>query len=221
MSSSSGAHAIHSGTWTSWMWSVLELGASPCRTPPAGTSRAGSRRRARCRSRRSPCRCGTSTSVPSSPPNRPYGSFGSYAERIAGNSPQNPARPGRPSDAMAREPEDPPEVRRLGEEAAEPAHLAGAVALLDRAGEEEEHAGDQTVGDHAEDRGVDAEVGEGGDAEHHEAHVRDRRERDQALHVSLRETAQRAVDDADHREQADPRRPRLRRARAASAARCG
>jgi hypothetical protein len=37
-------------------------------------------------------------------------------------------------------------------------------------------------------RGVDAEVGERRDAEHHEAHVRDRRERDEAFHVALRET---------------------------------
>ena len=64
-------------------------------------------------------------------------------------------------------------------------------------------------------------VGERRDAEHHEAHVRDRRERDQALHVRLRETAERAVDDADHREQADPRRPALAPPRAGSAARCG
>ena len=35
------------------------------------------------------------------------------------------------------------------------------------------------------------------DAEHHEAHVRDGRERDQPFHVGLRETAERAVDDAD------------------------
>ena len=82
---------------------------------------------------------------------------------------------------------------------AEAAHLAGLVALLDGTGEEEEHAGDETVRDHPEDRGVDTEGGEGRDAEHHEAHVRDRRERDEALHISLRETTQRSVDDADHR----------------------
>ena len=124
-----------------------------------------------------------------------------------------PGEAGEAERGHGREAEQPPEVRRLGEHAAEAAHLAGAVALLDRTGEEEEHAGDQTVGDHAEDGGVDAEVGEGGDAEHHEAHVRDRRERDEAFHVALREATERAVDDADHREQADPRRPRLRRAR--------
>jgi hypothetical protein len=35
---------------------------------------------------------------------------------------------------------------------------------LHRAGDEEEHAGDEAVGDHAEDGGVEAEVGERGDA---------------------------------------------------------
>ena len=124
-----------------------------------------------------------------------------------------PGETGETQRRHGREAEQPPEVGRLREDAAEAADLAGAVALLDRTGEEEEHAGDQTVGDHAEDGGVDAEVGEGGDAEHHEAHVGHRRERDQAFHVALRETTQRAVDDADHRQQADPRRPRLRRAR--------
>ena len=77
------------------------------------------------------------------------------------------------------------------------------VALLHRAGEEEEHAGDEAVRDHAEQRGVDAEVGERADAEHDETHVRDRRERDQALHVGLREATERAVDDADHGQHCD------------------
>ena len=63
------------------------------------------------------------------------------------------------------------------------------------------------MGDHAEDGGVDTEVGEGRDAEHHEAHVGHRRERDQAFHVALGQAAERAVDDADHREHADVGRP--------------
>ena len=81
------------------------------------------------------------------------------------------------------------------------------VALLHRAGEEEQHAGDQAVGDHAEHRGVDAERRQRGDAEHHEAHVGHRRERDQPLHVGLGQAAERAVDDADHGQDADDRRP--------------
>ena len=92
-------------------------------------------------------------------------------------------------------------LRRLEQQAAEPRDLEGVEPLLHRAGDEEEHAGDEAVGDHAEDGGVDAEVGERGDAEHHEAHVGDRREGDQPLHVGLGQAAERAVDDADDREQ--------------------
>ena len=136
---------------------------------------------------------------------------GLYADRIAGNSPQNPARPGRPSEAIAQKPRIQPRCGDLLQHAAEPVDLERVVALLHRAGEEEQHAGDQAVGDHAEDRGVDAERGQRGDAEHHEAHVRHRGEGDQALHVGLGEAAERAVDDADHGQQADPRRPLLRR----------
>ena len=44
-------------------------------------------------------------------------------------------------------------------------------------------------------------VGERGDAEHHVAHVGDRRERDEPLHVGLGQAAERAVDDADDGEQ--------------------
>jgi hypothetical protein len=46
-----------------------------------------------------------------------------------------------------------------------------------------------------------------GDAQHDEAHVGHRRERDQPLHVGLGQTAECAVDDADHRQHADDRRP--------------
>ena len=105
------------------------------------------------------------------------------------------------------EAEDPAHLRHLQQHAAEAADLQRVVALLHRTGDEEEHAGDETVGDHAEQRGVDAERGERADAEHHEAHVGHRRERDESLHVGLRETAERAVDDADDGEHADDRRP--------------
>ena len=108
---------------------------------------------------------------------------------------------------MHAEAEDPAHAGRLEQQAAEPLDLEGVVALLHRAGDEEEHAGDEAVGDHAEDGGVDAEVGERGDAEHHEAHVGHRRERDEPLHVGLGQTAEGAVDDADDGEDADQRRP--------------
>ena len=101
------------------------------------------------------------------------------------------------------EPEDPSQVRRPREEP--PSLLSRRCCSAPGSiRDEEEHSGDQTVRDHPEDRGVDSEVGERGDAEHHEAHVCDRGERDQALHISLRETTQGAVDDADHRQEADP-----------------
>ena len=108
---------------------------------------------------------------------------------MAGNSPQNPARPGRPSEAMAQKPRIQPSLRRLHEHAAEALDLERVVALLHRAGDEEQHAGDEAVGDHAEDGGVDAEGGERGDAEHHEAHVGHRREGDEPLHVGLGQAA--------------------------------
>ena len=63
------------------------------------------------------------------------------------------------------------------------------------------------MGHHAEHGGVGAERSERRDSEHHESHVRDRRERDQALHVLLGETAQRTVNDADHRQGSDIRSP--------------
>ena len=85
-------------------------------------------------------------------------SAGLNAERIAGNSPQKPARPGKPSDAMAQKPRIQPSFGAWMSRPPSRLDLAGAEALTDRAGEEEQHAGDQTVGDHAEHGGVDAET---------------------------------------------------------------
>ena len=79
-----------------------------------------------------------------------------------------------------------------------------------RTGDEEQQAGDDTVGDHADDGGVDADLGERGDAQHHKAHVPDRRERNKALHVGLRQTGERCIDDADDGQDADCRSPVLR-----------
>ena len=76
---------------------VARTPASARRTRPSATSRAGSPRRARCRSRRSPCRCGTAAS-------RQTAGRGLNADSTAGNSPQKPARPGSPSDAIAQKP---------------------------------------------------------------------------------------------------------------------
>ena len=65
------------------------------------------------------------------------------------------------------------------------------------------------MSDHAEDRRVEAERSERRDAEHHEAHVSHRAERNEALHVGLSQTAKRTIDNADDGEAADPRSPRF------------
>ena len=81
------------------------------------------------------------------------------------------------------------------------------VAVLSGTSHKEEHAGDETVGNHAKDRSLETEGRECGDAKHHKTHMRYRRERDESLHVGLRQTAQRAVDDADDGKQSDERCP--------------
>ncbi len=103
--------------------------------------------------------------------------------------------------------QDPPHAGSLDEQAAEARQLQGVEPVLHRPGDEEQHPGDEAVRHHAEHGGVDAEVGQGGDAEHHVAHVGHRRKGDEALHVALRQARQGPVDDADHRQPADPRRP--------------
>ena len=67
-----------------------------------------------------------------------------------------PGQAGQAERGHRAEPEDPAEPRHLLEHAAAAGDLERVVAVLHRAGEEEQHAGDQAVGDHAEHRGVDA-----------------------------------------------------------------
>ena len=98
-------------------------------------------------------------------------------------------------------------MRHLRKHASEARNLERVVTLLHAAGDEEEQARDQAVRNHSIHRGVDTEARKRRNAEHHEAHVRDRRKRDQALHIGLREASERAVDNADDRESADIRRP--------------
>ena len=56
-------------------------------------------------------------------------------------------------------------------------------AVVEHPDEEEQRAGGEPVADHREDAALDALRREGEDAEHHEAHVRDRRVRDQPFQV--------------------------------------
>jgi hypothetical protein len=95
--------------------------------------------------------------------------------------------------------------QQLEHPAADRGDVAGVVALVQRPGEEEQHAGDDAVREVAEQRRLDARRVHRRDAEHHEAHVADRGEGDQPLHVGLGEAAQRAVDDADDGEHPDER----------------
>jgi hypothetical protein len=82
--------------------------------------------------------------------------------------------------------------------------------VVDRAHAEEEHPGDDPVRHHAEDGGLDPDLGERGDPQHHEAHVTHRGERDQPFEVLLRQAREGRVDDRDGRQEPDPRRVLLR-----------
>ena len=114
-----------------------------------------------------------------------------------------PARagPGRPS----RRTRTPRPARDPAVEHPEPGEVGGAVAVLDRAGDEEQQAGDQPVRDAGVDRRLHAADGERRRAEHHEAHVAHAGVGDQPLEVGLRETRQRGVHDADHGQRRDHR----------------
>ena len=103
--------------------------------------------------------------------------------------------------------ENPTQHRHQLDVATEPCHLPGVIPVLHGSGEEEEETGDQTVGDHADDRRVDADVGQRGDSQHDKAHVPYRGKGDQTFHVALGKTRQRAIDDPDHRQNGDERRP--------------
>ena len=130
-----------------------------------------------------------------------------------GELPPESGQTGQTQRGHRTEAKDPAQLGHLLQHAAQTPDLERVVTLLHRAGEEEEHAGDQTVGHHAEQRCVDAERRQRADTEHHEAHVGHRRERDQALHVGLREASEGAVDDADDGQHPDHRGPLHRRLR--------
>ena len=73
---------------------------------------------------------------------------------------------------------------------------ARVAAVVDDADEEEERAGRDAVVDHLEEGTFDGSLRPSEEAEHHVAEVRDRRVRDEALHVILTPRAERAVEDA-------------------------
>ena len=149
MSSRIGSHAVHSNALTSWMCASANSGLGVAERdllehPEQVAGREHGADRGDDHVRR-----GTA------PPRGPCP--GSNAERIAGNSPQNPARPGSPRLAITQNPRIQPIFGACTQQAAEARQLAGVEVVLHRTGDEEQHAGDQAVRDHAEDRGVDAE----------------------------------------------------------------
>ena len=98
----------------------------------------------------------------------------------------------------------------------QPAELGdepGVPAVVEEADEEEEGARRDAVVQHLVDGADEPDGRERGDAEHHEAEVRDRRVGDELLEVGLHERDERPVDDPDHGEDADRRRELHRRVR--------
>ena len=90
-------------------------------------------------------------------------------------------------------------------QAAEVGDLAGVAPLVDHAHQEEQRAGGQAVGQHLEDAAGHAQGRQAEQAQHHEAQVADRGVGHQLLDVRLHHGHQGAVDDADHRQDADRR----------------
>jgi hypothetical protein len=88
---------------------------------------------------------------------------------------------------------------------AQRAELTGRRAPLDRACEEEERRGDETVVDHLEHRPVQAEVVDREEAERDQAHLREARVGDHAAQVGRAEGDERAVDEAAGGEHEDRR----------------
>ena len=70
----------------------------------------------------------------------------------------------------------------------------------------EERAGGNAVIEHLVDRALNRDGVEGEDAEDHEAQVADRSVGDEALQIGLHGGYERAVDDADNRENGDEAR---------------
>ncbi len=102
--------------------------------------------------------------------------------------------------AERREREEHHDRRQVGEARPQPAHLAQVArvqALVDLAAQDEQRARADAVRDHRDQCALQGQLGTGVDADQHEAHVRDRGVRDQALDVVLGEGHERAVDDAD------------------------
>ena len=87
------------------------------------------------------------------------------------------------------------------------------AAVVEHADRQEERAGGNAVIEHLVDRALNRNGAERENAEDDEAQVADRGVSDQALQVGLHHGDQRAVDDADDRENGDQRSHAVRRVR--------
>ncbi|MEZ4336063.1 MAG: hypothetical protein R3B82_05500 [Sandaracinaceae bacterium] len=117
---------------------------------------------------------------------------------------------GRAGEAERREAREGEGERDDRHRPAEAAHLRDdprVAALVDEADEREEQARHHAVREHLVDGAVPARRVERRRAEHDHAHVAHRRVGDDVLEVLLAHRRERAVDDVDHRDRADDRRP--------------
>ena len=78
------------------------------------------------------------------------------------------------------------------------------AAFIENACQHEESAGGDSVRQHDEDGAIQSGRGEAEDSKHDESEVTDRRIGDQLLHVRLHQRDQRAIDDANQRQNHDP-----------------
>ncbi len=79
--------------------------------------------------------------------------------------------------------------------------------------EQEQERCNDAVAHHDKHRGRKTALGTGGDAEQDKAHVRDARERDEALEVRLRKSERGSVDDPHTAEDPEDRSSRIERLR--------
>ena len=119
--------------------------------------------------------------------------------------PDEPHQAGHARGCQADDDEEHREDRHLLRQAAELRQQTGMPALVDDADREEEPAGRDAVGQRLVHRAGDRGDGQRDRAQGHEAEVTHRGVGHQLLHVLLHVCDQRAVDDADHREDRDER----------------
>ena len=124
--------------------------------------------------------------------------------------PDERVEPGQPD---AREHDEQERAEQPRHHAREPAHLgelAGVRAFVDHPDQQEQRPRREAVVHHLQDAAGDRLLREREDPEDHEAEVRDARVRHEPFHVGLHQRADRAVDDADHRQHRHERREVLR-----------